>query len=354
MSPQDERDNREKDLDRKAYNLFVLYHASRTLSSVMDVQELSKLSLDMTAEVVNTKWSLFYLMNEAEDSLTLRANKGIDVNQTPTRLDLGNGFPEWIKGKAEIKFFEELMLNLAWKRAFLQTDKLAALHPTLVVPIFHKIQFVGCLILGPKVDGQTFSENDLELLGTIASLSANAIVNAHLYELAILDGGTKLFVVRYFKQRMVEELRRATRYTQSVALIMLDLDHFKAVNDKYGHPVGDKVLAKVGEVIRKCSREYVDLPCRYGGEEFAILLPETDLFGAYHVAERIREGIQSLSFSEGKFSVTTSGGVACFPADAINPEALIEKADQALYEAKRSGRNIIMAFNHAALKQFSP
>lgn len=339
-----------QELDRKAYNLFVLYHASRTLSSVMDVQELSKLSLDMTGEVVRTKWGLFYLMNEGQEHLSLRAVKGVDAKQVPEHLELGDGFVEWTTGKTETKSFQELRQSLLWTHAFPKINDLAFLKPAFVVPIFHKIQFVGLLILGEKSDEGAFSENDLELLSTIASLSANAIVNAHLYELAILDGATQLFVVRYFKQRMVEEMKRATRYTQPLAFIMLDIDYFKNVNDAYGHLVGDKVLIKVADIIRECTREFIDLPCRYGGEEFAILLPETDSFGAYHVAERIREGVQNASFLDAKLKLTISGGIACYPADATEPEALIEKADLALYEAKRSGRNIIMAYNQAAMK----
>lgn len=330
------------DLDRKTYNLYVLYNASRELSSVLEVDQLLKISLDMATEVMNVGWGLFYMMNEEQDVLELRKLRGMKESQVPTAMPMAEGMAEWGKGKADPMPWSAVRPAMPLVRSFPLLMNLNEVKPYYLVPIFHKLRFVGLLILGKRVDGRDFSENDLELLSTMVSLSANALLNAHLYELAILDGTTKLFVVRYFRQRLKEELKRALRFNQPLSFIMIDLDHFKMVNDTYGHPVGDLVLAEMGKIIRQCTREWVDIPCRYGGEEFAILLPETDQEGAYYVAERIRQTVERAKPVKDDVAFTISAGVATFPTDAGSAEVLVEKADLALYEAKRSGRNQVI------------
>lgn len=338
------------ELDRKTYNLFILYHASRALSSVLEVEELLELSTDMCTEVMNVAWGLFYLMGEELDSLELRKSKGVDAKLIPQSFKLVEGMAEWGKGKVEQMPYADLRPDMPLFRSFPGLKQLAPLNPYFVVPIFHKLRFVGLLVLGKRLDARTFDENDLELLSTMVSLAANAILNAHLYELAILDGTTKLFVVRYFRQRMKEEIKRSGRYAQPLTLIMADIDHFKEVNDQHGHLAGDQVLSDIGAIIRKCTREYVDVPCRYGGEEFAILLPETDLEGGFHVAERIRKAIETATFLKEGIKLTASLGVAAYPTDALTDEELIEKADLALYEAKRAGRNKVATQPHSNMK----
>ncbi len=335
--------------DRKTYNLFILYQASRALSAVLEVEELLELSLDMTTEVMNTAWGLFYLMSEEQDALELRKSKGIDAKTIPSSLHLAEGMVDWAKGKMEPFSFDELIPEMPFSRSFPDLRNLTQANPYFLIPIFHQLRFIGLIVLGRRLDGGVFTENDLELLSTLVSLSANAIMNAHLYELAILDGTTKLFVVRYFRQRMREEIKRASRYTQPLTLLMLDLDLFKLVNDTYGHPSGDKVLADVGAIVRKCTREYVDIPCRYGGEEFAVLLPETDTEGGYHVAERIRKMIDKTRFLKENIRITISAGLASYPTDADTDEELVERADLALYEAKRLGRNRVVAHDQSAI-----
>lgn len=327
------------DLDRKTYNLYVLYNASRELAGVLEVDQLLKISLDMTTEVMNVGWGLFYMMNDELDVLELRKSRGIQEKKVPTAIPMVEGMAEWGKGKADAMPWTEVRPSMPLVRSFPEIMRLNDAKPYYFVPIFHKLRFVGLVILGPRIDGREFNENDLELLSTIISLSANSLLNAHLYELAILDGTTKLFVVRYFRQRMKEELKRALRFNQPLSFIMLDLDHFKMINDTYGHPVGDQALGEMGKIIKQCTREYVDIPCRYGGEEFAILLPETDQEGGFYVAERIRQTVENARPVKEDLKFTVSAGVATYPMDADTAEALVEKADLALYEAKRAGRN---------------
>ncbi|HNV69532.1 MAG TPA: GGDEF domain-containing protein, partial [Candidatus Ozemobacteraceae bacterium] len=164
--------------------------------------------------------------------------------------------------------------------------------------------------------------------------------NAKLYEQAITDGMTHLYLHRYFKQRLFDEIKRAIRFRRHLSLIMVDIDHFKKFNDSYGHQMGDEVLKKVASILRKTIRTH-DLPVRYGGEEFAVVLPETDIHGAAAVAERIRRTIETEYLEhEGKvIKITASFGVSVFPECAQEMESFIKSADAALYHSKESGRN---------------
>jgi two-component system cell cycle response regulator len=170
---------------------------------------------------------------------------------------------------------------------------------------------------------------------------------AQLEKLSITDGLTGLFNHRHFQERLAEEFRRSQRYGDPVALMMLDLDHFKQVNDRFGHPFGDRVLRETAELIRSSIRD-PDICARYGGEEFAIILPKTHLHGAMAVAERMFRSLRgkTYSFEVGgdatSVAVTASVGIAFFPSrDVITSELLVKFADDALYRAKRDGRNTI-------------
>ena len=173
------------------------------------------------------------------------------------------------------------------------------------------------------------------------------IEKRRLMERAIKDHLTKLYNRFYFEEEGNRELERARRYGYPLSLIMLDLDNFKQINDRYGHQKGDEVLIKFADVIRKNIRR-TDMPVRYGGEEFLILLPHTNLEEAAKVAERIRESFSKVVFREGSeaFRLTVSAGVAsCEPEDCAL-ENLLHKADKALYQAKREGKNRTVVFSH--------
>jgi diguanylate cyclase (GGDEF)-like protein len=157
------------------------------------------------------------------------------------------------------------------------------------------------------------------------------------------DGLTGLYNHAFLVQALRRELQRARRHARAAALVMLDLDDFKRVNDTRGHPVGDRVLVTVATLVRGCLRE-IDTAARYGGEEFALLLPETSRAGAVVVAERIRDKAERhFARRRGGPRVTLSGGVATFPDDASDAEGLIRRADQALYRAKAAGKNRVLA-----------
>ncbi len=167
--------------------------------------------------------------------------------------------------------------------------------------------------------------------------------NSVLEELSITDGLTKVYNRRYFMDLFNLEFLKAQRYKSKLSCIMLDIDHFKKVNDTYGHQQGDRVLEFVGKVLKVQCRKF-DVVARYGGEEFIIALPQTDPTGSKTVAEKIRKEIETHRFEDprGPKMITVSMGLSFYPREDIpNMEEMIKKADSALYKAKENGRNRI-------------
>jgi diguanylate cyclase (GGDEF)-like protein len=166
-----------------------------------------------------------------------------------------------------------------------------------------------------------------------------------IFRMATTDALTKLNSREYFLQQYSDLFHRSERYERPFSLMMIDIDNFKRVNDTYGHPAGDRVLEHIGRVILDAVR-HEDFAARYGGEEFAILLPETNPPGAGIPAERIRRNIETLRIParDEEFSVTVSIGIASFPEHASSMDGLLERADCALYDAKKSGKNTVRIF----------
>jgi diguanylate cyclase (GGDEF)-like protein len=212
------------------------------------------------------------------------------------------------------------------------------------------------VILFYRNDRSDFSFEDVELVRTFSHLAAHAIQNARLHartvNLAETDPLTGLYNRRKFEQRLREEIQRSQRSRQPLALLLLDIDHFKKVNDTYGHSAGDAVLKALALTFRKETRD-VDMAARMGGEEFVFLLPDTDPALAQRVAERIRAAVmaQAIAISEAeKIRITASIGIACYPLHANSAEALIVGADRAVYAAKQAGRNRVWMTGESMLR----
>ena len=217
--------------------------------------------------------------------------------------------------------------------------------PPLSVSLDTEDEHVGSLLLYPA-PGRPFSQDEGRLAHWLGAQASIALENARLHrtveQQAITDHLTGLANRRRFSETLSLEVSRAERFSGSLALVLADLDDFKRVNDRYGHHTGDEVLRRFADLMRESVREF-DLAVRHGGEEFAVLLPETDLEGGLRLAERLADGLRGAHFSAaaGAFSVTASFGVAAFPA-ANSAEQLVFAADQALYRAKREGKNRVV------------
>jgi diguanylate cyclase (GGDEF)-like protein len=177
----------------------------------------------------------------------------------------------------------------------------------------------------------------------VADQAAVAINKAQLWDMAVTDSLTGLYVRRYFMVKLQEELHRAQRYNNILAVVMADLDRFKDINDTYGHAAGDRVLKAIGKFLQQNVRD-VDVVARYGGEEFVIMIPEAANDAAHILSERLRKNLSEMKF-DNLPSVTISLGIATFPYDGTDPEDLIRKADAAMYAAKRAGRDRVVKYS---------
>ncbi|HEX8353134.1 MAG TPA: sensor domain-containing diguanylate cyclase [Pyrinomonadaceae bacterium] len=214
-------------------------------------------------------------------------------------------------------------------------------HPVAAVPVIYHDRTMGVLMVASDDPQRLWQDNEVMLLRTVADQVAVAVNHARLFQQmqhqALTDGLTGCFNRRFFEIQLERDLHLATRMRQPVSLILLDIDHFKRVNDTHGHDAGDAALRILANALREEVRG-VDTAARYGGEEFAIILPQAGPEGAQVVAERLRSRIERTEVP-GVGCITASLGVATFPGDASSRELLVTSADRALYQAKRTGRN---------------
>ncbi len=234
---------------------------------------------------------------------------------------------------------------------FTRKVKIEDAKSLLVLPLLAADEPVGTLTLLARAE-KRFGKDVREMLAVIANQVAISLENGFLYKkmetMATTDGLTGLTNHRTFQQKFADMLERAQRHNHKLAVLLCDIDHFKNVNDKYGHPVGDEVLRRVSRVLQEVPRK-IDVPARYGGEEFAVLLDNVDVAQAKTIADRIRIEISKVvvDTDKGPLSVTESIGVAAFPEDGRDRTTLIERADLALYHAKHTGRNRVVTWAEA-------
>jgi diguanylate cyclase (GGDEF)-like protein len=206
------------------------------------------------------------------------------------------------------------------------------------------VHYAGVISIA-RVD-EPFSMSEVDLFGYLAAQAGVSIENIDLHETvqrqAVTDELTGLNNVRHFHETLDREIERSARFNYDIGLVMMDIDNFKRINDTYGHQQGDLVLVEVARVLRTQARD-VDEPARYGGEEMAVILPQTDIGGADLQAERLRAAIEALAIprldGDGHLTVTASFGVASVPGGTVEKDGLIAAADAALYRAKHAGKN---------------
>jgi diguanylate cyclase (GGDEF)-like protein len=260
----------------------------------------------------------------------------------------------------ETPLAEGLAMHVATRKQGLRTDDFDAepagsalrhgvvdpeSRSALTVPLIIEERVIGVLSLQSRRQ-RAYDDHQLAVLTTIAQQAAVAIENARAYRQATVDSLTGFLLRDHFFKRLDEEYRRAKRYGATFSVLMIDLDGFKEINDRFGHLAGDQYLREVGATIRGELRG-ADLACRYGGDEFCLLLPETGLAGAQAIAERIRSGVAGRIVGvEGVvLRCTTSIGVAVYPRHPAGDAAgMLRNADEALYRAKRAGRDCVVPY----------
>ena len=220
-------------------------------------------------------------------------------------------------------------------------DQAQHIRPVAAVPLIYQERFMGVLMVRSDDSTRIWQETEILLLRTVADQVTVAVNHARLFaqtqQQALTDGLTGCFNRRFFEMQLERDMHLATRMRQPVSLILLDVDHFKRVNDTFGHDAGDVALRQLADSLRQELRG-VDTAARYGGEEFAVILPQAGVEGAVAVAERLRARIERTEVPGVGF-ITASFGVATYPLHATSRDMLVGTADRALYNAKNTGRN---------------
>lgn len=312
---------------RQNNELSILFMMIDRLTSTIDIEELKQIVLTLFRDVFAPDEVSLVMRKEARELRCSAWNAGdqsIQRQKLAADSELARAVSAWTGGMP------------------LPETTAATGAATLYVPIGQNDQQLALVRLTRKAG--SFDAQALKLLPAIASHVAVALENSRLYFLAITDELTHLYTPRHFRYCLGQALAAREDGEEGFTLLMIDIDDFKAVNDRYGHPVGDTVLAGMARCLLDSMRDN-DLPFRYGGEEFAVLLPGTDCADALQVAERIRADIAATCFDpEGtRLHLTASIGVACCPHHAENARDLVSIADQALYRAKHSGKNRVMS-----------
>jgi two-component system cell cycle response regulator len=311
-----------------------------TLSSTHDLDRILNVVLESAMASTRASGGMVLLLTPSRDQLVLAASHGLDV-PLDLRLEVGDG----VSGRVALSG-DAVRGHLGDGPGELRpADAEPGGTSVIAVPLKSSGTVIGVLDLFGSAASGGFDENDLATIRTFASQATVAVDNVLLHEeaqrLSITDGLTGLWNYRYFTLTVGKEIERAARFSRPLALLMLDLDHFKDVNDTFGHQRGDAVLVELAGRIRAEVRD-VDTVARYGGEEIVVVLPETDHAGAAQLAERICEAVRRRPFGEPGvplIHLTVSAGGAVFPDHGLAASVLLKRADEALYTSKRSGRD---------------
>ena len=329
-------------LELKLTRYEALKNVAEDLGDIFLQEKIVKFLSDKSFEIVSkSARSLVYLVDIDKQELVLTHSMQPDTFPT-IKTKKGDIFDKWV-----LKQNQPLIVLEANKDFRFPHDDILSrefnFKSLISVPMISHNKVVGLLRLDSEKTN-AYNPDDLRLLDTIGDLGAIAINNNMLYtrmnELAIRDGLTGLFVHRYFMERLESELVRAFEKNHTLSVLMIDIDHFKEYNDKYGHIAGDLLLKHLAGIFTSISGKG-NIVARYGGEEFAIILFEEDKKGAAGIAEKIRDAVESEPFylRRAKTKATVSIGVAAFPNDAKSGRELLRMADQSLYKAKKEGRN---------------
>jgi diguanylate cyclase (GGDEF)-like protein len=320
---------------RRAKQLRAINTIAQQMTAVLDLGELLRKVCLLIKEAFQI--SHVSLLLKEEDDLVLRAHHG---SLTP-RVAEGNRFSlaKGLAGRALSETKTVIENNL--KSVSEYHDFYQETAARMCIPLVSFGQKLGVLALDSDRVG-AFRSDETQPLESVADICATAIQNAHYVErvkqLAYLDGLTGIFNRRYFEMRIGEEIERASRFGGRMSVLIVDIDCFKLINDEFGHLLGDEVLRQVCSIFHLQLRK-IDVVCRYGGEEFAILLSQTDASQALSVANKLLRAVASWQFPGVPRPITISGGVATFPEFGETRDELVKAADAGLYVAKQSGRN---------------
>lgn len=326
-------------LEGKLLRYLVLKDVTEVLTSTLSLDDIASILIERASNILQKDGRvMLYLVDVEKQELMLSASKGtLGVKEKK-----GDVFDSWVLKHGIPLMVEDVANDFRFSGPEVAVAR-GHCRSIIISPLLSAEKIIGIFRMdSPK--SFSYTQDDLRLLNIIGDLGAVAIQNAFLYscvqDLAIRDSLTGLFVRRYFMKRFEEEIKRASRKSAPMSLLMLDIDHFKSYNDKFGHATGDLVLKYFAQVIKTSINEG-DIAARYGGEEIAVLLTGAGVEEAKKISESIRKKIEDMPFvlRREKQNLTVSIGISNYPKDTASVEEMIRVADARLYKAKESGRN---------------
>jgi len=332
-------------LKKKLHRFFQLKELMSDLSIRLDFNEVAESVVGASFSIIGKADSCyFYMVDTQRQELALTAAKQKNP-ESKIKSKNGDIFDHWTFKQRQPLFIEDVRKDYRFDLD--KTIETGGNFKSLIsTPLVIEEKIVGSIRLNSN-KSNAFVPDDLRLLDIISNLASVSLQNAFLYnrtrELAIRDSLTGAYVQKFFKDRLAEEVIRSLRGSYSTSILFLDIDFFKAYNDQYGHAAGDIVLKKVAGILIQSAHDSGDIVARYGGEEFAVILSNKSSEEAVSFAEDIRKKVESEIFilRREETKVTISIGVATCTEDAMICQDLIKAADDALYKAKKAGRNCV-------------
>ncbi|KPL00132.1 MAG: hypothetical protein AMJ91_05300 [candidate division Zixibacteria bacterium SM23_73_3] len=333
---------RTSELEKSQAQIETIYETSHTLGERLNLDEVVEEILNMVQNILGYGFfSIFILFDKDTLSLLGEIKEGEKKKYPEPKAERLKGVLQGVVSTGEPKRIFDITKDPDFES---DTDGIKSF---IAVPMISRGKVIGVMIARSTQIG-AFLDQDEKIFSILASSAALAVENALLHqktqELTIVDELTGLYNFRYFSNKLRAEIRRAKRYHLPLSLIMIDIDWFKRCNDTYGHLFGNRVLQEMSQRIKESVRD-VDVICRYGGEEFAVILPQTKKTDAQMIGERIRHRVESGDFvsedKDSKAKITVSLGVASYPENGRTSKELIEKVDEALYLAKGRGKNLV-------------
>jgi diguanylate cyclase (GGDEF)-like protein len=335
-------------LEKKLNELYIHYHISRTIGSLPDLRDMLGKVTEIIQKSISFERISVYLLDKNKVSLRLAYSSGLDIVQTITLL-LGEGTPGRIAQHGEHIHIHDLEIFYKTFNDFIHypgEQKHGGSYIGIVLKAYNET--IGVIGMDTSVKFG-LSVDDMDFMAILSHQLAAGIEKTLLFDkiqhLSQHDGLTDLYNYRVFQEKLQQEIVRRDRSQKPLSLMMLDIDNFKQINDTYGHQAGDDILKELAGILSNQSRSHsFDICCRYGGEEFAVIMPELDLPNAIIAAERIRKTVDDYDFilkdQKAPVKLTVSLGVATLAGENDQvAEALVKKADDALYLSKRMGKN---------------
>jgi diguanylate cyclase (GGDEF)-like protein len=340
---------------REAGEVAVFHELGKALTSSLQLDQVLRTIMEKIDEFLHPDtWSML-LVDEAKQELYFELAIGRNAHTLKDiRIKMGQGIAGWVAQNQQAVIVPDVSKDT---RFFSKVDEKTKMETRSIVavPVRFRDHCLGVIEMINCVGMDGFHERDLALLEALADFAAIALENARhvqrIHELTITDDCTSLYNARHLNFILETEIYRSQRYGYEFSLVFLDLDHFKTVNDTFGHLAGSKLLAEIGQMLRANCR-LIDFAFRYGGDEFVVLLPQTSKENACVVARRLHRLIRESRWlvSEGlDVRVTTSAGVATYPTDSKTKAHLLHLADEAMYAVKNSTRDAVAAANQGVL-----